>query len=79
MNESVVDVIEYEKMIQKLERDVRDHIKIQQQLKLHIETLQNKIEESEKQRPSKKHVEVIEQLKKENRRMDELITMKEDK
>lgn len=78
-NSENTDVLEYEKMIQKLEKDVREHIKIQQQLKLHIETIQNKLEEQEKHKPSKKHVEQIEQLKKENRRMDELITMKEEK
>ena len=30
---------EYEKMIQKLEADVRTHIRTEQQLKLHIEGL----------------------------------------
>lgn len=52
---------------------------MQQQLKLHIETIQNKLEDYEKQKHTKKYVEQIEQLKKENRRMDELITMKEEK
>lgn len=30
---------EFEKMVQKLESDVRSHIRTEQQLKLHIETL----------------------------------------
>jgi hypothetical protein len=68
-------------MVQKLEGDVRNHIRIEQQLKLHIETISNKLEEFEKNKGhnSKKHVDQIEQLKKENRRMDELITVKEEK
>lgn len=39
---------EYEEMIQKLENDVRTHIRVEQQLKLHIESIQNKLEEMEK-------------------------------
>lgn len=74
-------MIEYEKMVQKLEGDVRNHIRIEQQLKLHIETIQNKLEDYEKSKghSSKKNVDQVEQLKKENRRMDELITVKEEK
>jgi len=37
---------EYEIMIQKLEAEARNHIRIEQQLKLHIESLQFKIEEN---------------------------------
>jgi FtsZ-binding cell division protein ZapB len=36
-------------MLQKLEADVRQHIRIEQQLKLHIESIQEKMEEDEKQ------------------------------
>lgn len=39
---------EYEGLIQKLEADVRTHIRVEQQLKLHIETVHNKLEELEK-------------------------------
>jgi len=35
-------------MLQKFEADVRQHIRIEQQLKLHIETIQEKLEEDEK-------------------------------
>jgi len=35
---------EYDKMVRKLEEEVRNHIRIEQQLKLCIETLQEKIE-----------------------------------
>jgi hypothetical protein len=39
---------DYELMLQKYEAEVRNHIKIEQQLKLHIEVLQDKIEDAEK-------------------------------
>ncbi len=38
---------DYEKMVQKLEEEVRNHIRVEQQLKLHIESLQFKMEEIE--------------------------------
>ena len=41
-------MLEYERMVQKLEADVRNHIRIEQQLKLHIETIQSKLEDYEK-------------------------------
>ena len=39
---------EYEIWIQKLESDVRTHIRVEQQLKLHIETVHGKMEELER-------------------------------
>lgn len=39
---------EYEEIIRKLESEVRNHIKIEQQMKIHIDTLVGKIEEIEK-------------------------------
>lgn len=39
---------EYEEVIQKLEADIRTHIRVEQQLKLHIETVHNKLEELER-------------------------------
>lgn len=39
---------QFENMLQKLEAEVRNHIRIEHQLKLHIENNQNKIEELEK-------------------------------
>ena len=36
-------------MLQKYEAEVRNHIKIEQQLKLHIECVQDKLEDQEKQ------------------------------
>ena len=38
---------EYEHIIQKLEADIRTHIRVEQQLKLHIETVHSKMEEME--------------------------------
>lgn len=35
-------------MLQKYEAEVRNHIKIEQQLKLHIECVQDKFDDSEK-------------------------------
>ena len=47
---------EYEQMIQNLEADVRDHIRIEQQLKLHIESTQYKIEEDQHKTEGNEHV-----------------------
>jgi hypothetical protein len=41
---------EYEQQLQQYEFEVRNHIKVEQQLKLHIEVLQDKVEEMEKER-----------------------------
>ena len=40
---------EYEKQIQKLEGDVRNHIRVEQQLKLHIEGMQQQFDDMMKQ------------------------------
>ncbi|CAG9311942.1 unnamed protein product [Blepharisma stoltei] len=39
---------QFEKMLQKLEAEVRNHIRVEHQLKLHIETSQSKVDELEK-------------------------------
>lgn len=41
---------EYEQQLQQYESEVRNHIKVEQQLKLHIEVLQEKIDDLEKER-----------------------------
>jgi hypothetical protein len=41
---------EYEQQLQQYEAEVRNHIKVEQQLKLHIEVLNEKIEEFEKEK-----------------------------
>ena len=63
---------EYETMIQKLEAEVRSHIRLEQQLKLHADSLQAKIEENEKIESSNKQTiqklnDEIKQLKSENK------------
>lgn len=40
-------------MLQKLEGDVRTHIRIEQQMKLHIDTLTQKVEDMEKEQKEK--------------------------
>ena len=39
--------VEYDKIIQKLEAEIRNHISVQQQMKLYIESYQTKIEDLE--------------------------------
>lgn len=41
---------EYEQQLQQYEAEVRNHIKVQQQLKLHIEVLNERMEEFEKEK-----------------------------
>lgn len=59
--ESDLPPSEYEKMLQKLEGEVRNHIKIEQQLKLHIECIQDKLEDAikEKDQISKQRMESL--------------------
>lgn len=46
---SAETIKEYEEIIQKFEGDIRKHIRIEQQMKLHSESLQQKIEDNEKE------------------------------
>ena len=39
----------YEEIIQQLENDIRKHIRIEHQLKLHIESVEDRVEELEKE------------------------------
>ena len=41
---------EYEQQLQQYEAEVRNHIRVQQQLKLHIEVLNERVEEFEKEK-----------------------------
>mmetsp|Transcript_6098 Transcript_6098/g.5246 ORF Transcript_6098/g.5246 Transcript_6098/m.5246 type:complete len:183 (+) Transcript_6098:335-883(+) len=57
---------EYEKIIQKLEAEVRNHISVQQQMKLYIESYQSKIEEFERHQLKSENLKiVIHKMKKE--------------
>jgi hypothetical protein len=57
--------LDYEKIIQKLESDIRSHIRVEQQLKLHIESIQSQLEELQRLQDSKddEESEKIQQLK----------------
>ena len=54
--------LEFEKVIQKLEAEVRNHISVQQQLKIYIECYQQKVEDAEK--AQKKHKNIVKGLDK---------------
>jgi uncharacterized protein (DUF3084 family) len=59
---------EYEKIIVKLEAEVRNHISVQQQMKLYIESYQSKVEELEPLEESTyKLNQKIDELKRQNR------------
>lgn len=65
---------QYEGQLQKYEAEVRNHIKIEQQLKLHIECVQDKLDDTEKL--LKKHAnerDEIKDLKAELHRSKELV------
>lgn len=68
---------EYEKILQKLEAEVRNHISVQQQMKLYIESYQSKVEELEPLEDKNRDLQTeIDNLKKQNSRysrdLDEL-------
>jgi hypothetical protein len=64
---------QYQKALQKLEGEVRHHIKIEQQMKLHIDSTQARLEELEKSKDDKSVQNTIEALKKDNGRLAERI------
>ena len=53
----------YENLVQELESEVRGHIRFQQQLKLHIETVEQKLElvESENEQLTSQNVDLLKQ------------------
>lgn len=69
----------YEKVIRKLEKDVRDHIRSEQQLKLYCESLAEKLEVTRHDYTEfrKKHKEKLQQLKLDKKRLEELVALKE--
>ena len=71
---------EYEELIQKLEGDIRMHIRVEQQMRLHIENLQQKIEDLEREFEysfKKTKSELIE-LKAERNKLKEQIDSRDD-
>lgn len=71
---------EYEELIQKLEGDVRMHIRVEQQMRLHIENLQQRIEDLERENTSnlKKVKLEMKELKTEKKRLTELLNIKDE-
>ena len=69
----------YEEMIQKLERDVRQHIAFENQMRIHIENLTSKVEDHDSLVEDLKvqYEDEISTLKRENRRLDDLMTIRE--
>ena len=66
-------------MLQKYEAEVRNHIKIEQQLKLHIECVQDKLDDHEKLVKKEQDNKVIEktEVKQELQRYKELLNLRE--
>jgi hypothetical protein len=71
---------EYEEAIQKLEGDVRMHIRVEQQMRLHIENLQQKIEDTERENDSNSRKIKTEnrELKTEKKKLSELLNLKDE-
>ena len=67
---------QYQKALQKLECEVRNHIKIEQQMKLHIDSTQAKLEEIEKFKDDR-NASLIDSLKKDNFKLSERIKVLE--
>ena len=67
---------QYQKALQKLECEVRNHIKIEQQMKLHIDSTQAKLEEIEKFKDDR-NSSIVENLRKENFKLCEKVKVLE--
>jgi hypothetical protein len=62
----------YEELIQKYEGDIRNHIRIEQQMKLHSDSVLNKLEDKERQ-----YDKIIDKIKKSERiHKDEMVRLK---
>lgn len=66
-------------MLQKYEAEVRNHIKIEQQLKLHIECVQDKLDDSEKALKILKNEkqQIEDDFKKDQTKLKELLSSRE--
>lgn len=67
---------EYEKIIQKLEAEVRNHISVQQQMKLYIESYQSKVEELEPL--EKKHIDLKDKVEELNKNISKVTKSRDD-
>ncbi len=69
----------YEDIIQKYEKDIRNHISLENQMRVYIDNLTNQVE-SETRKNEKLQQEFddqISEVKREKRRLDDLLTIKE--
>ncbi|CDW84735.1 UNKNOWN [Stylonychia lemnae] len=67
---------EYEQTMQKYEKEIRDHIGVENQMRVFIENLQNQIEDEVKK--AKSQEDKISEIKREKRRLDDLLTIREN-
>ncbi len=68
---------DYEEVIQKFEGDVRKHIRIEQQMKIHSDNLQEKLEDKEKQ--FTKIEEKLKKIKEDHQREMKMLNLLLDK
>lgn len=70
---------DYEEVIQKFEGDIRKHIRIEQQMKLHSESLQQKIEDKEKEidKINKSIVQLKDDFSREKKILNQIIENKD--
>jgi len=68
---------DYEEVIQKFEGDVRKHIRIEQQMKIHSDNLQQKLEDTEKE--TLKVENKIQRLKEDHERENKMLNLLLDK
>jgi len=71
---------ELEKMLQKHENEIRNHIRIEQQLKLYADSIQAKLEESEKARDemTEQTKAMMNTIKKDNQKLTESLKLKSE-
>eukprot|EP00347_Sterkiella_histriomuscorum_P022062 403331817 len=71
---------EYEELIEKYEKDIRDHIGVQHQMRIFIENFQNQFEESQNTWTKKEQEfeDQIKEIRREKRRLDDLLTIREN-
>lgn len=69
----------YEEMIQKLESDVRAHIRVEQQMKIAMEGLQQKLEDKEREKKQAKaeYKQYINELKQDKKRYVQLLELRD--
>ena len=68
----------YEEIMRQLEADIRKHIRIEHQLKLHIESVEDRVEELEReQEENEKSLAEVDELKKQIENLKTVVKAKE--